>query len=41
MANNIYHIAAAIISLGLPATAAADDLTKEITVEIDFVVLER
>ncbi|MDE6190001.1 MAG: hypothetical protein K2G47_00105 [Muribaculum sp.] len=41
MANNIYHIAAAIISLGLPATAAADDLTKEITVEKDIVVQER
>ena len=33
MAHNIYNIAAAVITLGISATATADDLTKEITVE--------
>lgn len=41
MAHNIYNIAAAVITLGISATATADDLTKEITVEKDIVVQER
>ena len=41
MTKTIYHIAAAITALGVAATATADDLTKEITVEKDIVLQER